>query len=338
MSEVQNTENAAQATSVAETNQAATRPAGGGESAVRAEEILAEAEKLNTQLDEQKKQNESVSAKMAELEKELAYHRAREAKEAEEYKAAQMPKFQKWLEIEEADKPMPEKMKTGYEQAWTDIRFRDNATKLEEQMNRVISLQASARAAEERAKKLEEEKAALEQSVTASAKAVKTMNARASIASTVSNPAATGGGASADESDRKETSVTAGMNLNEIMLRGPSDAELPFLQAHGYSSEIDVNASLHDRYGGGKEFRRSIALPPRSRQDRDENGQLNMPASARNIPGCDGMFAFMYEMRDELRNSDLSNLVSINASKNTIVRKDVEEWEGKNLARQMGRQ
>lgn len=333
MSEVQNTENAAQAPTGAETNQA---PQGGeNKSAVRAEEILAEAEKLNTQLDEQKKQNESVSAKMAELEKELAYHRAREAKEAEEYKAAQMPKFQKWLEIEEADKPMPEKMKTGYEQAWTDIRFRDNATKLEEQMNRVISLQASARAAEERAKKLEEEKAALEQSVTASAKAVKTMNARASIASTVSNPASGGG---ADETDRKETSVTAGMNLNEIMLRGPSDAELPFLQAHGYSSEIDVNASLHDRYGGGKEFRRSIALPPRSRQDRDESGQLNMPASARNIPGCDGMFAFMYEMRDELRNSDLSNLVSINASKNTIVRKDVEEWEGKNLARQMGRQ
>jgi len=328
MSEVQNTPE--QTAVPSETN----APSSSSESSVQAEEILKEAEKLNTQLDEQKKQSESVAAKLAEMEKELAYHRAKEAKEAEEYKAAQLPKFQKWLEIEESEKPMPDKMKAGYEQAWTDIRYKDNATKLEEQMNRVISLQASAKAAEEKAKKLEAEKQALEQSVTASANAVKSINARNAVASAISkdvpSPQAS--------DDRKETDVNASLNLGQIMVRGPSDAELPFLQAHGYSSEIDVNASLHDRYGGGKSFRTSIKAPPRSKQDRDEDGQLNFPASARNIPGCDSLFAFMYETRDDLAKSDLSDLVHINASKNTIQRKDAEEWEKKNLARQMGRQ
>ena len=302
-----------------------TAPTSSGTDAVRAEEILQEAEKLNTQLDEERKNSETTSAKLAKMEQELAYHRAKEAKEAEEYKNSQMPKFEKWVALKETDKPIPEKMKAGYEQAWTDIHYKDNARFLEEEMNTMISLQASKAELEVEKNRLAAEKAALEQSVTASANAVKSMNARQSVASTISTP-------SAEETDRKETDVQASLNLGEIMLRGPSDAELPFLQSYGYSNEIDVNASAHDRYGGGRRFLTSIKAAPRSKQDRDVDGNLNLPASARNIPGCDGLFAWMAGNKD-LRTANLQDLVSISASKNTVVRKDAEEWEHKNLSR-----
>jgi phage head maturation protease len=309
------------------TGSSSTPSASAGKSSVHAEEILHEAEKLNTRLDTERKNSEAVNAKLAQMEKELSYHRAKEAKEAEEYKASQLPKFQKWLEIEEADKPLPEGMKAGYEQAWTDIRFKDNANKLEEQMNRVITLQASAKAAEERAKKLEEEKQALEQTVQASASAVKSLSARSNVANTLSNSR----NATDEEKDIPQVQAS-GANLSQIMVKGPSDAELPFLQSYGYSSEINVNASAHDRFGGQREFVRSIKAAPRSHQDRDDHGHLNFPASARNIPGCDALFHWMCN-NDDLRRGDLSEIVSINASRNRVERKDAEEWERKNLAR-----
>ena len=320
MSEVQNTDQTTTPT-------ATTTPTSGGGDAVQPQEILQQAEKINTQLDESLKNNEATNAELAQMKEELQYHRAKEAKEAEEYAATQTPKFEKWLAIEESEKPLPEKMKVGYKQMWTDIRYKDNANQLETQMNRVISLQASAASAEEKAAKLAAEKEDLEKSVNASAQAMKSINARASVASTISNSK----DVTATE-DRKETDVQASLNLGAIMVRGPSDAELPFLQSYGYSSEIDVNASAHDRFGGNKSFRTSIQAAPRSTQDRDEHGHLNFPASARNIPGCDTLFAFMCENKG-LRTADFSELVNIKASKNQVVRKDAEEWEAKNISR-----
>ena len=58
---------------------------------------------------------------------------------------------------------------------------------------------------------------------------------------------------------------------------------------------------------------------------------MNFPESARNIPGCDVMFAWMCNNAD-LVHGDLSDVVKISASRNLEVRKDADEWEMKNAA------
>lgn len=250
----------------------------------------------------------------------LAYLEAKELKEAAEYDKFQEPKYTKFVEELVASKiPVTEEQKTGFRQAFCDPRFKAQAATFEAQYNQMVELRASKTAADAKIAALEEEK---KQNQAVISKTHESLNAsRTQFANALNTPGAADAAAKEDEQRRKQhtAEVNAGrssLNLNEIMCPPPALGELDFLKSHGYTSEVNVNASKWDSYGGGRPFARSVPAPPvYNHHHWDAQGNLNMPASGRNIPGCDVVFAWMVN-EEKLREGDLSDIVKINAARN----------------------
>ncbi len=104
----------------------------------------------------------------------------------------------------------------------------------------------------------------------------------------------------------------------------PALEEMPFLKAYGYVPEVNVNASAHDPFGGGREYTRTVPVAAGHRFMRDEDGDLNYPMSARQLNPA--YFAWMCN-QSELVSGDLSDVVNLTASKDKIKHSDELVWD-----------
>jgi len=242
--------------------------------------------------------------------KKIAYFEAKEAKEAELYKQAQEPKYNEFIkELEVTAGKLSEEKKKQYYSAFTKPQFKEDADILFNQHKEMVELRASKKRQEEELAKERAEKAELSKTVSKAAQQVSGMrksyvDASASV-------------------ERKEVSVVASLNANEIMCAEPSVAELPFLQKYGYSNNVDVNASAaaSGPFGGTKPIRRTVMAAREHGLLFDEEGELNFPNSARYHNPT--FFAWMVN-EAPLDKVDLNDYVSINASKSFIDPKRVD--------------
>ena len=84
------------------------------------------------------------------------------------------------------------------------------------------------------------------------------------------------------------------------------------MKAYGYVPEVNVNASASDPFGGGRPYVRTVPVAAGHRFLRDEEGYDNFPMSARHH--APAYFAWMAN-NAELTTTDLSDIVTLNASK-----------------------
>ncbi len=277
---------------------------------------------LNTELKARQELEEKFKAQQAkiqEIEARNKYYEEEERKRAEAYAKEQEPKYQKYIEALTASKAgaiLSEEDKAGFKKAFTDIRLKKNAAFYEAQYNEMVELQASKNKEAEEKKALLEELEKLKQ---ANAMGVKMIsNARASFANAVqeTKPAPV-----AEVAASKELHLSGMMNVP-----APSLAELPFLREHGYSAPGDVNASA---YSSGKTMITQVPVAAHSRVHYNEEGELNFPNSARNIPGCDVLFHWMCDA-PVFKSGDMSNVVNLVPKLNTMKALRGDEWEGRN--------
>ncbi|MBX9637212.1 MAG: hypothetical protein K2Q45_06645 [Nitrosomonas sp.] len=293
-------------------NAAAPAPAADTASA-DAQGLLQQADMLKEQQMEAAKLLEKEKQANLALQRELAAYRAKAEAEQEAYAKAQEPKLQEYLEQIQitAGKKLPESKVLQYRNMFTRLEFKEDADLHYANMREKIELRASAKKAEEEAAKLKNEKMQLEVTLSKASQQVGGMRktyAEALAPERMEEPA------------RKDVSVTASLGANEIMCAAPSSADLPFLQKFGFSNEVGVNAS-ENPFGQTKPIRRSVQAAREHRLLYDENGDCQFPASARiHNPHIFGW----YVNESPVMTMDLSDMVSINASKTFIEEKRVD--------------
>ena len=283
---------------------------------------------LKEQLDVSSRQRDDTQRKLDAYEAEIKQYRAEKQAEQDAYSKAQEPKYSAYVQDLEASRKekLSEPQREGYRQTFCDMRFKAAAKDLEMQLNEKVELRASLKAALDKASVEEEHRKTLETSVTKTTAILN--NSRADFAKTIDN----GQASSEDEQRRKvkaDVEASANLGLNQMMCAPASIAELPFAQAYGYRSEVDVNASATDPYGGGRLFRKTMPVAASHKHLIDEDGNSNFPASARIHNKY--FFSWMCD-NDFLREGNLNDLVVLNASKNTVIRKDAGAWYEKNQA------
>lgn len=276
-----------------------------------------EAEGLLRQADMLKEQQlESQKAQSA-MEKELSYYRTKAKAEAEEYKKVQEPKVKEYIDQLEAttgDK-LTEQERLAYFNAFTNPTHKKDADRLFKQHQQTVELVASKKKFEQELAVERSEKAKLAEMVAKASQQVGGM--RKSYADSLNVAAEQ----QQMEPARKEVSVGASLNANEIMCAAPSATELPFLQTYGFSNEVGVNASGSGFMTGSKPFRTSITAAREHSHLIDEEGDLQFPHSARYHNPT--RFAWMVN-EATFQQTDLSNFVAINASKTFIEERRVD--------------
>lgn len=280
-----------------------------------AEGLLKQADMLKEQQTEAVKALEKERLEKEAMAKKLAYYEQKAAKEAEEYRVAQEPKYKEYIEELQvtAGKKLDEAKLKQYHTLFTNPQFKDDADVMFAQHKEMVELRASKKQHLEELAKERAEKAKLNETVSKASMQVNSMRK-----SYVEASAAAAGGAE----ERKQVSVSASLNANEIMCADPSVAELPFLQKYGYSNNVDVNASAASGpYGGVKPIRKSVIAAREHPLLYDEDGEMNFPNSARYHNPT--FFAWMVN-EAPLDKVDLSDYVSINASKSFIEPKRVD--------------
>ena len=298
----------------------ATTPASAGagitpQSNPEAEGLLKQADMLKEQQTEAVKALEKERAEKEAIAKELAFFRQKAAKEAEEYRVAQEPKYEEFIkELEITAGKLSDEKKKQYHSALTNPNFKEDAAIMLAQHKEMVELRASKKKQEEELAKERAEKAKLNETVAKASQQVSGMRKSYVEASA----------AAAAEPVRKEVSVTASLNANEIMCADPSVAELPFLQKFGYSNNVDVNASAgaaSGPFGGIKPIRKSVMAAREHSLLYDEDGEMNFPNSARYHNPA--FFAWMVN-EAPMDKVELSDYVSINASKSFLETKRVD--------------
>lgn len=291
--------------------------------AVPGEELLKQADSLKADVNESNRIKEETLKRLLALEEENKRYKAKEQAEQDAYAKSQEPKFQAYVtELEASRKEkLSDFERKKYETIFCSLKCKDSARDLELAMNEKIELRASLKAAQDAAKAESEKVKQLETAVT---KTTQVLNhSRQDFAKTVDNNAA----AAEDEQRRKiNTEVKASLKLNQIVNPHPSVGELPFLQAYGYTSEVNVNASQQDDQYSNKPFVTAVPVAASHKHLIDEERNLMFPDSARyHAPA---FFGWMCD-NEELRNGDLSDVVNLVASRNEIDRRLVEDWEAR---------
>ena len=116
-----------------------------------------ESEDLVKQLDLVKQQANEKDAENKAMQEELLQYRKEKAAQAEQYKTAQLPKYNDYIN----GKDLSEAKKAAYLRAMTDIRHKEDADQLWKEHTQLVSLQASKKAADEELAKERAEKAKL---------------------------------------------------------------------------------------------------------------------------------------------------------------------------------
>ena len=302
-----------------------------GNSIVPASELLAEADKLKSQLTEESKAKEAHAQEVAKMQAELAELRAlkdqvvaKQKADEEAYAAAQLPKYEAYVaELAASKVPLTDVTKKDLRNTFCNPKFMDGANYLWAKHTQEVELKASLKTLEDRAKAAEEAKQKLEAAVN---KTTQVLNhSRSEFAASLSPKDA----AKEDESRRKtntdlDVNASGSMGgLSRIMNCEPSLAETEIMQTLGFSASsggYGVNAS--SSFGGRQ---RISSLPVvASSLLKDEDGQLNNPGSANNSedPAHKLLFSFMYH--NPHIHGDLSDIVKMKEDKNSVLRREAK--------------
>jgi hypothetical protein len=307
-----------------------------GNSLVPASELLAEADKLKSQLTEESKAKEAHAQEVAKMQAELAELRAlkdqvvaKQKADEEAYAAAQLPKYEAYVaELAASKVPLTDVTKKDLKNTFCNPKFADGANYLWAKHTQEVELKASLKTLEERAKAAEEAKQKLEAAVN---KTTQVLNhSRSEFAASLSPKDA----AKEDESRRKTNASSSSLDLDvnasgsmgglsRIMNCEPSLAETEIMQTLGFSASsggYGVNAS--SSFGGRQ---RISSLPVvASSLLKDEEGQLNNPGSANNSedPGHKLLFSFM--CHNPHMHGDLSDIVKMKEDKNNVLRREAK--------------
>lgn len=289
--------------------------------AVSGEEMLRQADSLKTQVNEESRARQDLAKKLEQLEAENKKWRDEDQARIAAYAKNQEPILNQYvaeLESIKASK-LSEKALAAYKETFCNPVHKEAAEILLAEQRTIKELRASAKAAQDKLVTMEEDKKKLESAVTKTTAAIN--QSRAEFAKAVD-----GGQASQEDEQRRKLQEIAasGLGPNQILVPPPSISELPFLKAYGYTNEISVNAS-NNIYGTSERlFTKAVPVAAGHRMLKDEEGNLALPASARyHAPA---FFSWMCDSQ-EMRSGDLSDVVNLVASKNTVIRKDVDTWE-----------
>jgi hypothetical protein len=288
---------------------------------VPATELLAEADKLKSQLTEETKAKESQAQEVAQMKAELEQLRqlkervsAKEKAEAEAYKASQMPKYEAYVtELAASKIQLTDAMKQDLMITFTDPRMKDGARHLEAEYTQKVELRASLKERDDRIKALEA-----------------TMSKTTQVLNHSRNEfaAALGPKDIKEDESRKKVSISEDVNassyggdLSHIMNCEPTLEETGYMQTYGFRADNSgVNAS--SRYGASRPLVRSLPVAASHAHIYNEEGQLNNPDSARYGDNAHKlMFSWMCNNRD-LISGDLSDVVRMREDKNTLERKE----------------
>jgi hypothetical protein len=299
------------------------------QTAVPASELLAEADKLKSQLTEESKAKEINAQEMSKLKAELDELRAlkqqvveKEKADAEAYAAAQMPKYEAYVaELAASSKTqLNDVMKKELQATFCNPRFKDGANHLWADHTQKVELKASFKVAEERIKALEDEKQKLESAVKKTSQVLN--HSRSEFAASLNPKDA----AKEDESRRKTNSaeVEASFNsssggLRRIMACEPTLEETEFMQSYGFGSS-GVNASSYSSYGARQ---RITSLPVAASHSliRDEDGNLNNPGGMRY--GSEGQqLLFSWMTNNPEMHRDVSDIVRMKEDRNVYEKRD----------------
>jgi len=301
--------------------------------AVPGHELLMETDKLKTALNNESSNRQSLEKKAADMEarlkdyeSKLAIFAEKERQEAEAYAKQQLPKYESYIQALTASKAgarLSEDDKAGFKKTFTDIRMKKAAEFYEAQYADMMEVKASREKEEAEKKALKDELEKLKQTTNTTVRMLS--NARTGFATALDHTATND--AIPKEVDVSASKTSTNLKLSDMMtVPAPSIAELPFLKQHRYAAAGDVTASA---YGNGERpYVSEIPVAATSRLHLNEEGELNFPESARNVPGCDVFFHWMCN-NDELRTGDLSDIVRVSAQHNKIKRLDGEDWENR---------
>jgi len=290
---------------------------------VPATELLAEADKLKSQLTEETKAKESQAQEVAQMKAELEQLRQlkqrvadKEKAEAEAYKTSQMPKYEAYVaELAASKIQLTDAMKHDLMVTFCDPRMKDGARHLEAEYTQKVELRASLKEREERIKVLEA-----------------TMSKTTQVLNHSRNEfaAAVGPKDTKEDDARKKVSISEGVaasssyggDLSHIMNCEPTLEETTYMQAYGFRADNSgVNASSF-QYGGSRPLVRSLPVAASHSNIFNEEGQLTNPESARFGDNAHKlMFSWMCNNRD-LISGDLSDVVRMREDKNTLDRKE----------------
>lgn len=285
-----------------------------------AEDLLRQTDLLKEQLKDAEK-----------LKAENAYWRKKAEEEGEKYKKEREPQAKEYIEAQEKmlGKQLDEAIKKQYMNAFTRPEFKDNADLLWSQHKHTVELAASAKSVQDELSAVKAERVKLSETLAKVGQQVGGM--RASYAQSISHeltPAQSEAAKLADDANRKAVGVNASRNalsLNEVMVAHPSAAELPFLVNGGYSRTLNGNVSASSSdYDQNQTIRTSVQAAREHRLLRDENGELQFPASMRyHFPAGMGWFCNESGL-DRADKNELENYVQINASRSEFERKAVD--------------
>lgn len=296
---------------------------------VSGNELLAEADKLKSQLSDESKAKEGQAQEIAQMKAELEQLRklkdevARQKKaEDDAYAAAQLPKYEAYVaELVASKKPTSDHTLKDLKQTFCHPAMKEGARHLEAELAEKVELRASLKIAQDRAAAAEDAQKKLEAAVSKTTQ-VLTLS-RSEFANALSNK-----DAKEDESRRKDA-ITGDVNasgssdLSRVMMAEPSLEDMPFLQVYGFTpTPTGVTASGYSPYGA-RQLVRSLPVAATHSHLFTEDGQLTNPDSARNseLPNNRGMFGWMSRNR-ELIDGDLSDVVRMREDKNTLDRKE----------------
>lgn len=287
-------------------------------------EQLTESEKAKeAALHEKSKQDAEIQAKL----KRLAELEAKDEAEAKSYAEKQTPKVEeyiKWLE-ETENKQLTEEEKKMFRSAFTVRKYQRDAERFDNQRKHAVELAASKKQQEEELKALKEEKQKWAEMISQNTSSVASM--RAGYAA-VLKPHGGMGLAESEAKHREQVGVAASRrDLNQIMVPVPSEFERGFLSAYNYhpAGSVEINASRangDDDDIAARPYREYVEPASKHRLLVDESGERNFPASMRYHNPA--VFGFMCN-ESNMQNYNLSDYVSINASKTFIEERRVNE-------------
>lgn len=298
------------------------------------ESMVKQTDYLKEQLNESNRAREQAEqARMsAEEKQELEALRKERAARLQAYAEKNKDKaaeYIKWRE-EQDGAPLKEEEKKMFTNVFTNPGFERDALRFEGDMKRTVELAASKQLRE---KELEDYKAA-QQAELEKLKAEKqklteligqgSANMRASYAAALQNKHVLEEPKMEDEGVRRTVGVAASRDdASMIMMARPSAEELGFLQAYNFTNKVSIAASSDPYAPQERLFRDSIQAAPLHRQLRDEDGELNFPASMRYTNPS--VFAWMVNESGLPQTPDLSNYVQFNSSKTFTEPKRVGE-------------
>jgi len=327
---------------MATTNEVQQPESGGGEGSpvprADAAELLKQADGLKDENMEKEEELKKLRAMLEENNGRLAGFEAEDAKRRKQYAEKYTVDYDTFVKaIEEGTgKPMSELLKAQYEKTFTDPDFEEAREGLWLNHTRMADVAASKKALDDELLVLKDKNRKLGETVDKATGVIVNARRKEEIVTTIT-PEQEKQALAADDSARTQH---AGVNASgrtplepgQLMRAVPHAKELPFLRGYGFDAQVEVNAS--DRKDGYNPARRREPMqlyePPVHKQFYDaDTGECNFPNSARHFDASRNMFAFWCDPRVGMATKDLTSFVKLEASRNTLERKDAGDWESK---------